>query len=273
MIAEQDIRGRILIPLISSRFAPDRTDYQVPQNIYDNEIFFQGYKRLRDTGAGLNDCLEQPAFRKLVPNIKGKILVDLGCGMGHLASWCVSQGAAKVTGIDISEKMLGSARERHSSEKIEYRRGSLEEFAFPAESVDVILSSLAFHYTADYNGLLKRIFSALKPGGYLLASMEHPVMTCSHFAAGWNQDEQGNNLNWRMDDYQHEGLRKGHWYVDNVERYHRTISTLINGLINNGFVVEHVSEPEAIPEAITTRPDLTDHSRRPPFLILKAKKP
>ncbi len=245
----------------------------MPQNIYDNEIFFQGYKNLRDLGTGLNDCLEQPAFRSLVPALTGKTVLDLGCGMGHLAHWCVQQGALKVVGVDISERMLAIARERHSAENIEYQRGTLEDFSFPEGSFDVVLSSLAFHYTDDYHGVIRRVVSCLKPSGTLIASMEHPVTTASHFASGWVQDNRGNNVSWAVDDYQHEGLRKGHWFVDNVVRYHRTVATLVNGVIDAGLVLERVSEPEAIPEALARRPDLVDQSRRPPFLIIKARKP
>ena len=44
------------------------------QNVYDNETFFEGYKNLRESGSGLNDALEQPAIRSMLP-----ILSGLGC--------------------------------------------------------------------------------------------------------------------------------------------------------------------------------------------------
>lgn len=50
------------------------------QNIFDNEAFFNGYKALRDSDCNANDLIEQPAMRKLLPDLNGKTVLDLGCG-------------------------------------------------------------------------------------------------------------------------------------------------------------------------------------------------
>lgn len=51
----------------------------MPQNIYDNPDFFAVYDSLRETGSGLNEALEQPAFRRLLPpEITGLRVLDLG---------------------------------------------------------------------------------------------------------------------------------------------------------------------------------------------------
>lgn len=77
------------------------------QNIYDDEIFYKSYIELRMNSTGLNDVLEIPAFRSLLPDrLKDMDILELGCGFGESCYWYVSQGAAKVVGIDISEKMI-----------------------------------------------------------------------------------------------------------------------------------------------------------------------
>lgn len=53
------------------------------QNIFDNPTFFDGYKALRDGECNANDLIEQPAMRKLIPDLSGKSVLDLGCGYGH----------------------------------------------------------------------------------------------------------------------------------------------------------------------------------------------
>jgi len=53
------------------------------QNIYDDPVFFENYKDLRDNDKGLNGAIELPAFRKLIVNIENSIILDLGCGLGH----------------------------------------------------------------------------------------------------------------------------------------------------------------------------------------------
>ena len=76
------------------------------QNIFDNETFFNGYKVLRESSCNANDLIEQPAMRKLLPDLKGKTVLDLGCGYGHNCIDFVKRGADKVVGIDISEKKI-----------------------------------------------------------------------------------------------------------------------------------------------------------------------
>jgi len=58
-----------------------------PQNIYDNQQFFEGYKHLRDQDTGLNGALEVPAIRPLLPDLSGKRVLDLGSGFGGFARY------------------------------------------------------------------------------------------------------------------------------------------------------------------------------------------
>lgn len=67
---------------------------------------------MRESDTNYNDLLEQPAMRKLLPNLLGKSILDLGCGYGHNCIEFVEKGATKVVGIDISEKMLAVAKKR-----------------------------------------------------------------------------------------------------------------------------------------------------------------
>ena len=72
------------------------------QNIFDNDTFFRGYKELRKDDANYNIQLEQPAMRKLLPDVKGKFVLDLGCGYGCNCLDFIKRGATGVIGIDIS---------------------------------------------------------------------------------------------------------------------------------------------------------------------------
>lgn len=82
------------------------------QNVYDNEIFYKSYIELREKSTGLNDVLEIPAFRTLLPeNLTNMEILELGCGFGQSCYWYIYQGAARVVGIDISEKMISRARQ------------------------------------------------------------------------------------------------------------------------------------------------------------------
>jgi SAM-dependent methyltransferase len=89
-----------------------------PQNIYDDTTFFEGYKALRDTDAGLNGALEIPALHRLLPELSNSHVLDLGCGFGEFARFARARGAASVTGVDISARMLEEAVRRTSDPSV-----------------------------------------------------------------------------------------------------------------------------------------------------------
>ena len=72
------------------------------QNIYDNDTFFAGYKALRDKDLGFNNLIEQKAILALVPDLKNKCVLDIGCGFGNFSRYAVKNGAIAVTAIDLS---------------------------------------------------------------------------------------------------------------------------------------------------------------------------
>jgi ubiquinone/menaquinone biosynthesis C-methylase UbiE len=79
------------------------------QNVYDDPIFFEGYKALRTHDSGFNSALEIPALRELLPSLEGKRVLDLGCGFGDFARFASDSGALEVTAVDVSARMLEEA--------------------------------------------------------------------------------------------------------------------------------------------------------------------
>ncbi len=75
------------------------------QNIYDDPEFFAGYSRLPRSLDGLDGAPEWPALRAMLPPLRGRRVLDLGCGFGWFSRWARQQGAAQVMGLDVSEKL------------------------------------------------------------------------------------------------------------------------------------------------------------------------
>jgi len=243
------------------------------QNIFDNPTFFDGYKALRDGEFNANDLIEQPAMRKLIPDLSGKSVLDLGCGYGHNCIDFVRNGAEMVVGIDISEKMLEIARNESAHEKIRYVNMSMTDIGKLNEHFDFIYSSLAFHYIKDFDAFAKAMYSVLNKGGHLLFSQEHPIITATVDGKGYfNKDENGNRISYTFSDYNRSGERKIHWYVDGVIKYHRTFSDIINALAKAGFRIEEVCEPVPEAWAIEKLPTMAKEYIKPNFLIVKARK-
>lgn len=239
-----------------------------PQNIYDKEAFFQGYRHLRETGAGLNDILEQPALLGMLPKrMDGLRVLDIGCGFGTFARRARELGAASVLGIDISERMLEEARKSTQDCMITYQRLAIEHVTQCAGPFDLVVSSLALHYVADYGVAMRDIAGLLRSGGLIAFSVEHPIMTALP-EQRWQRDVNGNCSYWPVDRYSDEGPRHTHWFIDGVVKYHRTVASYVSGLLAAGVTLTAMSEPSPSEEALASRTDLTYHQRRPPFLVL-----
>ena len=77
------------------------------ENRYDDPIFFEKYSHMPRSEHGLEAAGEWEALQTLLPDFAHKRVLDLGCGYGWHCAYALEHGAAAVTGVDISEKMLG----------------------------------------------------------------------------------------------------------------------------------------------------------------------
>ncbi|MFA7588003.1 class I SAM-dependent methyltransferase [Sphingopyxis sp. 550A] len=173
-----------------------------PQNIYDEPIFFEGYRRLRQNDTGLNGALEVPALRALLPDLSGKHILDIGCGFGDFARHARSQGAHSVTALDVSENMISEAKRLTTDDNILYLKSSIEDFSPRHGQFDLVVSSMALHYVEEYAAVTRKVFNALSPEGRFIFSVEHPI--CTAHPVGWIRDAGGNLAAWPVDHYQRE---------------------------------------------------------------------
>lgn len=178
-----------------------RRNEMAQQNIYDNEIFFEGYKKIRDNKVNANNLFEIPALFSLLPDLTGKKILDLGCGFGEHCKQFIGYGAQKV-----------------------------------------------------------------------VFSQEHPLCTCHSGGDRWTRDEAGNKLHLNLADYGIEGERESVWFVDDVKKYHRTFSTIINTLIEAGFTIEKMVEPLPTDEILEQHPVYRDLFHKPDFLLVRVRK-
>lgn len=244
-----------------------------PQNIYDDPEFFAGYARLPRSEQGLSAVFEWPAFQRLLPaSLRDARVLDLGCGLGFFAREARARGAREVVGVDISERMLHEARARTDDPRIVYVRADLEQFEPERGAFDLVVSSLALHYVADYPGIVRRVAAWLRPDGRFAFSVEHPIYTAAGTTA-WHTGPDGVALHWPVDRYRDEGPRRTRWFVDGVVKYHRTVETYVNAVLAAGLVLVRLEEPEAEAALLGEKPEWRDERRRPPFLLLAADRP
>ena len=124
---------------------------------YDDRVFFEKYAQMERSRKGLEGAGEWPTLEGMLPDLNGLRMLDLGCGYGWHCRYAIQHGASAVVGVDLSERMLERARSMGEDARITYMHAAMETIDFPKASFDLILSSLAFHYVADYPGLLKKL--------------------------------------------------------------------------------------------------------------------
>lgn len=241
------------------------------QNIYDRPDFFAGYSQLERSVRGLDGAAEWPLIRSLLPDMAGLHVVDLGCGFGWFCRWAQARGAASVLGLDLSENMLARARADTANPSIHYDRMDLEHLALPDAAFEFAYSSLVFHYIQDLSRLFAAIHRGLKPGGGLVFSMEHPLLTAPTYPA-WTQDAEGRRI-WPLDGYGREGQRSVDWLAPGVVKFHRTLGNICNSLLRSGFVLTGLHEFSPDDSQIAERPEWDRERDRPPFLIIAACRP
>lgn len=240
------------------------------ENTYDRETFFRKYSEMSRSQKGLAGAGEWRALQKLLPDFAGKRVLDLGCGYGWHCKYAREQGAASVLGTDLSEKMLAEARSRNGGAGIAYRRAAMEDLDFAAGSFDVVLSSLAFHYVRDFGPLVDKIHFWLSEGGALVFSVEHPVFTAQG-RQDWCYGEDGEILHFPVDNYYIEGVRDALFLGEHVTKYHRTLTTYLDTLLEAGFALRRIVEPPP-PEDMLDLPGMRDELRRPMMLLVSAEK-
>lgn len=240
------------------------------QNIYDDPAFFQGYSQLQRSIDGLAGAAEWPSMRALLPDLRGLDVVDLGCGFGWFCRWAREQGAVGVLGLDVSDNMLARAESETADMAIRYGKADLEDLQLPAAAFDLVYSSLAFHYIKNVSGLLATIHQALKPGGRLIFSIEHPIYMAPR-RPDWLVDAEGRKT-WPLDSYQMEGPRVTNWLAEGVVKQHRTMGTTLNLLISSGFMIAHVEEWTPTDEDLAVHPDWAIERERPMFLLISTMK-
>jgi ubiquinone/menaquinone biosynthesis C-methylase UbiE len=221
---------------------------------------------------------EKPAMYALLPDLKGKKVLSLGCGSGEDSSYLKKQGAHESVGIDISEELVKIAKESHPD--CLFQAMNMEQLDFPDSSFDFIYSSLALHYIEDWTSALKEAYRVLKPNSYFLFSCEHPIRSATEKTA---DDEEHQKFELAIVKYkqpkrveiigdylQHRPLQDGLGNFGDVTYWHKPIGEISREIYSAGFLIEQFVEPKPLDamKEISER-DYIRLSKIPEFMIFK----
>lgn len=237
---------------------------------YDDDTVFQTYVGRRERVDNANDTLEKPVLLELIGQVGGLRVLDLGCGDAVIGREILERGAQAYVGVDGSHNMVELARQALAGTSGEIVQADMQTWEYPQAAFDLTLSRLALHYLSDaeLEHVLARIFDALRPGGRLVFSVEHPVITsCDR---GW---ETGVRQAWLVDDYFNTGRRVTEWMGGQAVKYHRTVEGYYGMLQAAGFEILSLRESHPQREWFQDADVYERRKRIPLFLFLMATKP
>ena len=210
-----------------------------------------------------NAYYERPATLSLLPEVRGKRVLDAGCGPGVYTEWLADRGA-DVVAIDVSPKMVAFARNRVGG-KAEIRLADISKpFNFlPDQTVDIVLSALALDYIEDWVPVLRECFRVLRSSGAIIFSISHPFADfLLHNPENYFRTEP---VEWTW---------TGFGSPVRVPAYRRPFQAVLNPLIEAGFTVNRILEPTPTEAFRKAEPgDYEELSKQPGFLCIRAVKP
>jgi SAM-dependent methyltransferase len=207
-----------------------------------------------------NAYYERPATLSLLPDVRGKRVLDAGCGPGVYVEWLANHGA-EVLGFDVSAKMVHLAKQRVGT-RAHIRRAHLgRPLDFLANaSFDIVLSTLVLDYVNDWDQVFREFHRVLRQPGYLIFSVGHPF-------AEFTTHPSGNYFHTELVEFEFRGFGT----PVRVPSYRRPLSALVNPLIEAGFTLERIIEPTPTEEFKHRDPkDYEELSRQPGFLCVRA---
>jgi len=118
--------------------------------------------------------LEAEALARLLPDLRGRAVLDLGCGKGRVSRLALDRGARETVGVDLSEVMLRAAADALAGLPARWIQADTCALPFEAEAFDTVVCALMMGHVADLETALAEIARVLRPGGVLLLSDFHP---------------------------------------------------------------------------------------------------
>ena len=230
------------------------------------------------------DYLNTPAFFEMLPDVAGLRGLDIGCGEGHNTRLLAARGVGSLAAIDISPTFL-----RHAASLpdpiVSYARASAVQLPFADRTFDFATAFMSLMDIPETEAVIAEAYRVLQPGGFLQFSISHPCFSTLHRrnlrggrgttyaieVAGYFNVTAEHIDEWTFTSAPLEeraGVAKFR-----TPRFIRTLSQWLNFLVEAGFVLERVEEPQPTSEALAQCPRLQDAQVVSYFRHIRARRP
>nr|WP_161562844.1 class I SAM-dependent methyltransferase [Streptomyces antimycoticus] len=233
-----------------------------PARVNDYDSFAEAYSAETENSL-VNAYYARPAMLALAGDVAGRRVLDAGCGSGPLSAALREHGAV-VTGIDASAGMLALARRRLGDDVALHLADLGDPLPFADGEFDDVVASLVLHYLEDWGPTLAEMRRVLRPGGRLIASVDHP------FVAYTFQES--------LPDYFATTSYTFDWALNGqsfpMRFWRKPLHAMTRAFTTAGFRLAVISEPQPDPAARELFPDgFHDLSTKPTFLFFVVEVP
>lgn len=248
----------------------------------DWDSMAQAYEEFNNAKDSYSYNIEWPCIRKLLPDLKGKTVVDLGCGTGIFTFLLEQDNPLEIIGIDLSEEMLQIAKDKAKKNKSR-ANFVLYDAARCAnvieKPVDFIFSSTTSHYIEDLELLFDNVSRSLKEEGESIFSVIHPVYSAMYPIAHGNIFPKDEEWTVRyLDRSTRAYIQPWIEYNEALENHlskscHHTFADYVNAITGAGLAIEQICEPMAPEQWKVSEPDRYEgFLETPVYMIFKMKK-
>ncbi len=227
---------------------------------------YQAGAQLPTTTAHYGPDIPTEADLRLLGDLRGKRVLELGCGGAQCSIAFAKQGAIAI-GVDFSSEQLAFARRLCEREgvRVDLRHGDVADLAFlRADSVDLVFSAYTFEYVEDLNRVFRQVHRVLKVGAPLVFSVPHPVYDLIDDDASPALLVRRSYFDRSPIDDEKAGTR--------FREYHRTLADLYTSLVRATYRVDVVLEPEPLRGGRRSQFWREAFTMVPPTLIVRARK-
>jgi ubiquinone/menaquinone biosynthesis C-methylase UbiE len=185
----------------------------------------EGYDRwssIYDSDGNPLIALEEPLVDRLLGNVMGLNIIDLGCGTGRHALR-VAKAGAHVQAVDFSEQMLARARQKAQGTNVLFHSHDLSErLPFPESSFDRVVCGLVLDHIVELDSFFRNMQHVCKPNGFAVVSVMHPAMMLRGVQARFWDPQTGRQVRPASERHQ--------------------ISDYVMAAVRAGFHIDHLSE-------------------------------
>jgi 2-polyprenyl-3-methyl-5-hydroxy-6-metoxy-1,4-benzoquinol methylase len=207
--------------------------------------------------------LLNPVLLRMLRDVRGKRVLDAGCGHGYLSRMLAGRGA-QLTGVEPAQPLFDYAVEREAEAPlgIRYVQADLCRLPDLGGPFDAVVANMVFLDIPDWAEAMKACADALAPGGLLVFSITHPCF--EQLGPSWRQHGEYHTREYFAE---YEIAER---YASN---FHRPLSAYFNQLARLGCRLREVAEPALDPDtAAAADPGADAYVHLPNFLVVAAER-